>query len=57
MKLSGLLSTFGFTSCTTNPNVLTNKIKGGLVILVVYVNDILLTCSEGTGIHATKPYL
>ena len=51
-KLSGFLSTFGFTSCVSNPTVLIRKTQGGLVILVVYMDDILLI-----GIHATKTYL
>ena len=56
-KLSGLLSMFGFTSCATNRIVLIKKTQGGLVILLVYVDDILMTCSDGTRIHATKTYL
>ena len=39
-KFSGLLSAFGFTSCATDPTVLTKKTKGGLVILAGYVDDI-----------------
>ena len=56
-KLSGLLSTFGFTSCVTNPTILTKKTKGSRVILVVYADDILLTGSDDTGIHNIKTYL
>ena len=37
--------------------MLTKKTKGGLIILVVYVDDILLTSSDDTGIRATKIYL
>ena len=56
-KLSGLLFTFGFTSCATDPIVLIKKTQGGLVILVICVDDIILTCSDDTSIHATKTYL
>ena len=56
-KFNGLLSTFGFTSCATDPTVLTKKTKGGLVILVVYVDDIILIGSDDIGILATKTYL
>ena len=56
-KFSGLLSAFGFTSCAADPTVLTKKTKGGLVILAVYVDDIILTGSDDTGILATKTYL
>ena len=56
-KFSGLLSAFGFTSCATDPTVLTKKTKGGVVILAVYVDDIILTGSDDTGILATKTYL
>ena len=37
--------------------MLTKKTKGGLVILVVYVDDIILTGSDDTSILATKTYL
>ena len=37
--------------------MLTKKTKGGLVILVVYVDDIILTRSDDTGILAKKTYL
>ena len=56
-KFSGLLSAFGFTSCAADPTVLTKKTKGGLVILAVYVDDIILIGSDDTGILATKTYL
>ena len=37
--------------------MLTKKTKGGLVILEVYVDDIILTGSDDTGILTTKTYL
>ena len=37
--------------------MLTKKTKGGLAILVVYDDDIILTGSDDTGILATKTYL
>ena len=37
--------------------MLTKKTKGGLVILVVYVDDIILTGSDDTSTLATKTYL
>ena len=37
--------------------MLTKKTKGGLVILPVYVDDIILTWSDDIGILATKTYL
>ena len=37
--------------------MLTKKTKGGLVILAVYVDDIILTKSDDTSILATKTYL
>ena len=42
-KFSGLLSTFSFTSCAVIPIMLTKMTSGSLIILVVYVDDILLT--------------
>ena len=37
--------------------MLTKKTKGGLVILVVYIDAIILTGSDDTSILATKTYL
>ena len=56
-KLSGLLSSYGFTSCIVDHTVLINKTQGDIVILVVYVDDVLLTGSDDTNIYATKTYL
>ena len=56
-KFSGLLSAFGFTSCVANPTVLTKMTKGGPFIIAIYVDDIILTGSDDTGILATKTYL
>ena len=56
-KFSGLLSAFGFTSCAVNPTALTKKTKSGLIILAVYVDAIILTRSDDTGILATNTYL
>ena len=56
-KLSGLLSAFGFTSYIFDPTMLIKKTQGGLVILAVYVDDILLTGSDNSGIYNTKTYL
>ena len=56
-KLSGLLSTFDFKLCTTNPTVLSKKTHDGFIILAVYVDDILLTGSDDISILANKTYL
>ena len=45
-----------FTSCTADPTTLIKKTQGGLVILVVYVDDILFIGIDDTCIHATKTY-
>ena len=37
--------------------MLIKKTHDGLVILAFYVDDILLTGSDDTGIHVTKSYL
>ena len=57
MKLSGLLCAVHFTSCSANPTMLTKNTKDGLINLEVYVDDILLTGTDDTSIHATKTYL
>ena len=36
--------------------MLTKKTKGGLIILSVYIDDIILTGSDDTGILSTKTY-
>ena len=56
-KLSGLLFTFGFTSCVTNLTVLIKKTQDGPLILAVYVDDIIFSGTDDIGIHATKTYL
>ena len=37
--------------------MLIKKTQGGLIMFEVYVDDILLTGSDDTSIHATKTYL
>ena len=56
-KFSGLLSTFGFPSCTVDPTVLTKKTKRGLIILAAYVDDIILTVSDDNDILSMNTYL
>ena len=56
-KFSGLLFAFGFTSSATDPTVLTKKTKGGLFILAIYIDDIILTRSDNTSILTSKTYL
>ena len=50
-------SVFGFTSCTSDPTVITKKTKGGLVILTVYMDAIILIRSDNTSFLATYTYL
>ena len=45
-----------FSSPLASHHVLTKKTKGGLVILAVYVDDIILTGSDDTCL-STKTYL
>ena len=56
-KFSGLLFTFGFTSCVVNPTMLTKKTKGNFVILAIYVDHVSLIGSDDTSIQGTKAYL
>ncbi|CAA7404492.1 unnamed protein product [Spirodela intermedia] len=56
-KFNGLLTIFGFSSCDPDLIALTKKIKGDLVILTVYVDDILVTENDEAGIHSTKAYM
>ena len=56
-NFNGLLFAFGFTLCIIDPTMFSKKTKGGLVILVVYIDDMLVIWSDNTSIHATKTYL
>ena len=65
-KLSGLLSSSGFTSCDVDPTVLIKKTHSDIVILVVYVDDILLVyvvyveeidCQDFSRSHVKKKHM
>ncbi|CAA7395692.1 unnamed protein product [Spirodela intermedia] len=53
-KFNDLLTTFVFSLCVVNPIVLIKMIEGGLIIFVIYVDDIFVIKSDEVSIHSTK---
>ena len=53
-KLSRVVTDGGFHKCTVDHSVFYRKTSGGCVVLVVYVDDILLTRSDAVAISDTK---
>ena len=53
-KFSMVIFGIGFTRCHSNHSVFVRRTKSGLVILVVYVDDILLTGSDSVALAEIK---
>jgi hypothetical protein len=45
-KMEKLLLDTGFSRCHSDPNVYTNKVRSHLIILVIYVDELILTSSD-----------
>ena len=45
-KMDSFLLDIGFSRCHSNPNVYTKKVGNHLIILVLYVDDLILTGSD-----------
>jgi len=56
-KFSLTISGIGFRRSHSDHSIFVQCTKSGIVVLVVYVDDILLTGSDSTGIVETKMYL
>ena len=56
-KFSCVIMDGGFQICVVDHSVFYRTTDSGCVILVVYVDDILLTGSDSTAIAETKKYL
>ena len=56
-KFSQLLFSYGFVSNVSDPTVMRKRTLHGCVILVVYVDDIIITGSDDVEVTATKAYL
>ena len=56
-KFSEVVMHFGFKRCVVDHSVFIRKNTNGCVLLVVYVDDIILTGSDAVGIRETKSYL
>jgi len=56
-KFSITISGIGFHRCHSDHFVFVQHTKSGTIVLAVYVDDILLTSSNSTGILETKEYI
>ena len=45
-KMDSFLLDTGFSRCHSGPNVYTKKVRNHLIILVLYVDDLILTSSD-----------
>jgi len=53
-RFSITISGIGFHHCNSDHSVFIRHNKSGLLILIVYLDDILLTGSDSTGLVKTK---
>jgi hypothetical protein len=56
-KMDSFLIATGFSGCHSDPNVYTKKVVSHLIILVLYVNDLILTGSDSKLLNHVKPSL
>ena len=56
-KFSQLVLAFGLTACTMDPTVFRKHTSAGSILLAVYVDGILVTGSDTTGICQVKSHL
>ena len=56
-KMDSFLLDIGFSRCHSNPNVYTKKVGNHLIILVLYVDDLILTGSDPNLITHVKSSL
>ncbi|KAL0458459.1 UNVERIFIED_CONTAM: Retrovirus-related Pol polyprotein from transposon RE1, partial [Sesamum latifolium] len=56
-KFSKVINNFGFHRCQADHSVFVQRGPSGIVIVVVYVDDILISGSDIKGIEKTKEYL
>ena len=56
-KMDRFLLDTGFSRCHSDPNVYTNKVGNHLIILVLYVDDLILTSSDPKLITHVNPVL
>jgi hypothetical protein len=56
-KMGRFLIAIGFSRCHSDPNVYTNKVESHLIILVLYVDDLILTGSDSKILNHVKTSL
>jgi len=54
IKIDASLTSLGYTKCATEHAFYTRRSKGGLVIVGVYVDDLIVTSSSGTSMHSRR---
>lgn len=57
VKFTRLLTTYDFALCMIDLIVMCKTTSSESLVLVVYINDILLTVSDDISIYAMKSYL
>jgi hypothetical protein len=55
--MNNFLITTGFSRCHSNPNVYTKKVGSHIIILVLYVDDLILTSSDSKLLNHVKTSL
>ena len=56
-KLSIVILSFGFRRCNSNHSLFVLKRETNIVVLIVYVNDIIVSSSDAIGVEKVKDYL
>ena len=56
-KLSSALIRFGFKRSATNSSMFTKAVGEGIVVILIYEDDLIITSSNLTGITELKPLL
>ena len=56
-KFSQFLFSYGFVSFFSDPTVMRKRTPKGCIVRAIYIDDIILTCSDEAKIATTKAYL
>lgn len=56
-RFSEVVQEFGMKKCTSDHFIFYQRSENGLILLVVYVDDIVITSSNNAGIAALKNFL
>lgn len=56
-RFSAVVLEYGFQRCTTDHSVFARHSTAGTIVLIVYVDDIIISGSDSAGIADLKSYL